>query len=531
MLSAKVPVALAGRIPVNVSTINGPIHLGDYLTSSAIPGVAVKATSAGQVIGTAMSDFDCSTTDIQSLVSGNTVCQGQVTMFIKNSYYDPTVVNAMDGNYDLLSNSDLSTIDASSTALATESGILQPLFTIQTGAGIAVTSTTAFAKATIANIQAGAVVAKEMSTDSLTVTTGNITLGGQTLSDYIKGIVKQTLSQRDQTRSIIASVDGLITATQSAQLIQNMLDQQDLSATVSGMTVTGVLGADTINAKHMAGLTDLSATTVTAASISAQTITADTINVKHISGLEVLTTGLQKDDARITALENLVATPSAAPAAAQEPTISPTDGITVLSNTTDHSSAAGDLRVKGNGLIEGVFHIVGTLFANDFIANGVADFFGNVIFHSGVTFQQTPTFNSDTAGIAVVRKGTDHIDVKFSKAYEQAPVINASITTVSLTPTPSETPDQMQKRQDDMEKTLLAANIHFIITHKTTNGFTILLDKPADEDIAFSWLALSVQNPVIFQRNQTQTPTPTDSLAPSPIDSIMPEDATGSAGF
>ena len=73
-----VPVALAGRVPVNVSTANGPIQVGDYLTSSTIPGVAVKATGSGQVIGTAMEDdSDSNTSDIT-----------QITMFIKNTYYN-----------------------------------------------------------------------------------------------------------------------------------------------------------------------------------------------------------------------------------------------------------------------------------------------------------------------------------------------------------------------------------------------------------------------------------------------------------
>ncbi|MBI2267822.1 MAG: hypothetical protein HYU80_00020 [Candidatus Blackburnbacteria bacterium] len=51
-------VALAGRVPVKVSTENGPILPGDALTSSSIPGVAMKATRAGQVVGKALESFD-----------------------------------------------------------------------------------------------------------------------------------------------------------------------------------------------------------------------------------------------------------------------------------------------------------------------------------------------------------------------------------------------------------------------------------------------------------------------------------------
>lgn len=50
-------IALAGRVPVKVSTVNGPIRKGDYLTSSDIPGVAVKAIEPGPVLGMALEDY------------------------------------------------------------------------------------------------------------------------------------------------------------------------------------------------------------------------------------------------------------------------------------------------------------------------------------------------------------------------------------------------------------------------------------------------------------------------------------------
>lgn len=50
-------VANRGEIQVNVSNANGNIKEGDYLTTSEIPGVAVKALESGQVIGTALADF------------------------------------------------------------------------------------------------------------------------------------------------------------------------------------------------------------------------------------------------------------------------------------------------------------------------------------------------------------------------------------------------------------------------------------------------------------------------------------------
>ena len=66
-------VVLGGRAPVNVSSANGSIKLGDYLTSSAIPGVAVKSLEPGKVIGMALQSFDGSASPTGSIkISVNT---------------------------------------------------------------------------------------------------------------------------------------------------------------------------------------------------------------------------------------------------------------------------------------------------------------------------------------------------------------------------------------------------------------------------------------------------------------------------
>lgn len=49
-------ISLAGRVPVNVTTENGAIHVGDYITSSNMPGVGMLATQPGRVIGMALAD-------------------------------------------------------------------------------------------------------------------------------------------------------------------------------------------------------------------------------------------------------------------------------------------------------------------------------------------------------------------------------------------------------------------------------------------------------------------------------------------
>src|SRR3989338_5626942 len=51
-------IALVGRVPVNVSTENGAIKIGDYITASSTPGIGMKATQPGRVVGIALQSYD-----------------------------------------------------------------------------------------------------------------------------------------------------------------------------------------------------------------------------------------------------------------------------------------------------------------------------------------------------------------------------------------------------------------------------------------------------------------------------------------
>lgn len=56
-LESYVLVGSKGEMDVRVSTKNGEIKRGDYLTSSEIPGVAQKADKSGRVLGIALEDY------------------------------------------------------------------------------------------------------------------------------------------------------------------------------------------------------------------------------------------------------------------------------------------------------------------------------------------------------------------------------------------------------------------------------------------------------------------------------------------
>jgi len=88
---------------------------------------------------------------------------------------------------------------------------------------------------------------------------------------------------------------------------------------------------------------------------------------------------------------------------------------------TGVATFSGDLRVKGSGLIEGMLNVVDSFTANDIVINGLATFFDNVVFKKDVTFEGRPTFNNDTAGFAVIKKGDTKVDITFVKAYDSTP--------------------------------------------------------------------------------------------------------------
>jgi hypothetical protein len=51
-------MAVAGRVPTKVTNINGAIHRGDLVTTSSIPGHAMKATETGPTVGKALGECD-----------------------------------------------------------------------------------------------------------------------------------------------------------------------------------------------------------------------------------------------------------------------------------------------------------------------------------------------------------------------------------------------------------------------------------------------------------------------------------------
>ncbi len=188
------PVALNGRVPLKVSSVNGDINVGDFITTSNIPGVGMKATSAGSIIGTALTSYSNS--------DPNAV--GGITVFVRLGYADPNIainspedLNIAQGtnnNYTLTNNSNGNLIDKIG----------------------------AFAKVIAANIKTGLIEAQDFVSPKVSTTLIS-PIPGDDLA--IKLTPESKLKIVDQNLAEVASFDNLGNATFSGTVKAKNIDE------------------------------------------------------------------------------------------------------------------------------------------------------------------------------------------------------------------------------------------------------------------------------------------------------------------
>ena len=100
------PIALLGQVPTKISGENGPVVIGDPLTSASIAGHVMKATGAGQIIGRALETYSDAGT-------------GVITAFIQPGWYAGNIIGT-DGLATIISDDVVIAPQAEATALDTE---------------------------------------------------------------------------------------------------------------------------------------------------------------------------------------------------------------------------------------------------------------------------------------------------------------------------------------------------------------------------------------------------------------------------
>jgi len=415
MPDPKVPIALSGRIPTKVSSKNGLIHLGDYLASSNIPGVAVKATTAGPVIGTAMEDY----------TDSDPANVGKIIMFVKNTYYSGgSIVNN--------SGLDLNGKDSSS--------ILTVMALSQNSGNLSIPVTT-FGRIAGLELITPKITTQDLAVDTIKASTG-----------------------KDITFNL--ANDGKI-------IINDSSGKQGLTFDAYG------------NATF------------------AGTLTANEIKSAKIDGLDIISGQIADINNSISAIDSNLAVLAAATSSANFGIVSPaqssSSALTVTGLNIDGlATVSGSLRIKGSSLVEGILNVVDTITTQSLFVTGWSEFFDSVVFKGPVSFEKPPVFNSDTAGTVTIKKGMDRADVVFGNEYGNVPVVTANLSIDQKT---GESNADYETRQQE----ILGKGYTFVISGRNTKKFTIILNKPAEEDITFSWVAISVNTSVGDNNSSTDS--------------------------
>ncbi len=220
--------------------------------------------------------------------------------------------------------------------------------------------------------------------------------------------------------------------------------------------------------------------------ITADTIYAKTIKADRIEGLSIYTDSLNSLTNNVNLIKSLISSNSAILGVATTSADFGAQSTVSSLLVTGLATASADLNVKGNSLVEGMFMVLKSISAPNLLVSDFASFFGDVVFKKNVVFEGRPTFNTDTAGFAVITKGDRSVSVNFDDEYLSPPVITANISLDKL---------EDVSAQKQIEDQIFSGDLRYIITQKTAKGFVIKLNKNADFDIGFSWVALSVKNP------------------------------------
>jgi len=329
------PLSLSGRVPVKISTINGPIKIGDPITSSNIPGVGMKATKAGFIVGRALENY--------SNPDPNAV--DKILVMLSLSWYDPDVY--------LTSTGDLQIVQTDENGKDVYDGNLEKIrnslpggrqakFEIRNSLGEVIDRVGAFAEIAVAKIKTGIIQTADLISQNLIASKANIDnlITNSLTSDKIVSPLVETEevnTQRIKLSEIeTASESGEIAVSDFGKLIFKGKEDQEVAsidnqgnATFSGtvtsdqLSVTGeatigaTLYADRLVAKEIVGLKGTFGELLTA-----------TVSAEKIQGLEERLAQLEE---KLKAGEVVSPTPSPTPMpeilpteAAVSPTPTPT---------------------------------------------------------------------------------------------------------------------------------------------------------------------------------------------------------------
>jgi hypothetical protein len=454
-------LALAGRVPVRVNLEGGPIRPGDFITSSSEPGIGMKATRAGPVVGRALTGWESDGVEKHSM--------GVIVIFVQNGYYNGEAIGPPESpppegfGRALL---EMYVEGASASTTASTTPVTSELFLDRLGAGVEVITPK--------------ITAARLSVDEIDSALGadiRISLGG----------------------------GGMFSIGHSAST----------TATSTATTTPGIV-FDSIGNGIFAG------------SVSAKDLTLDGKSVhEQLASISVALAALTSSTTASTTVLSFAADP---PGTASTSTSTPAE----LGNV-DLAALLGT-----DGLVmENIAVLKGGLQVDSIASIGTL-----MRLLSDTEFIGRPYFNADTAGFAMVRKGAKEVEVLFETPYLEQPIVNATISleTASTSETDIGATSAASVDLEALAEKIFEADIRFLITKKSTEGFTILLNRPAPVDLQFSWTAFAVKEAAQFESEEAEPEpesppeepdAPAEESPPSetPVDvpEDTPEDETASS--
>ncbi len=350
------PVALAGRIPVNVSANSPAIKSGDMLTTSTDPGKVMKATKAGVVVAQALEGWNPA--------SGKT----SVLAFARTHYYDPdlslTASGELVNTYAITATNNSTSADLPYTLKLATGGLSDRVITAAQGI--------------VANMTVGSLTAD-------TINTNNLNIKGKSIDQYIT----DAFTQLQASSSALAS--NTPAASSSASTAQDAMSLLTAPSTPSNMSLS-------MTATQSAALFNQSLNNVQlSASDIKLNVTASTLSsYLQVQGSSYL--------GQYAAVNNGFVIGK---------------GLTITDNSIDYSAAVpadqrtfslmhGVLNLSETGLVKvnGDLDVTGRVSLEDKDAAGLA------VIKAGDT-QVTVTFNRAYSEVPVITATADNANIKF----------------------------------------------------------------------------------------------------------------------
>jgi hypothetical protein len=182
--------------------------------------------------------------------------------------------------------------------------------------------------------------------------------------------------------------------------------------------------------------------------------------LKAVQELSAIVDELMLLKGQVTDLEGRVASLEANPGVTNENG----EPVYIENLTVGRMTINMDLFTRGAITVAGNANFQAEVFFQELVT------FGNsAVFTRDVQFQDGVSFSNNTGGYAIMNPGQQTIRVNFTKPFAQVPIVSISLTDGKFA--------------------------QYSYKNVTAEGFDIVLSLPATEQLQFSWIALSVNNP------------------------------------